>query len=216
MDDLVAVAFDVGEVLVDETRVWSTWAGVLGVTPFTLHAAIGAALAGGRQHPDALDLVAPDWRDHVAEFEQRLGGLQPIDLYPDALPTLAALRAAGIAVAVAGNQPAARSAQLRAAGVEVDLLVTSEELGVDKPAPAFFDRVVARLGVAPAACLYVGDRHDNDIGPAADAGLRTFWLRRGPWALLQPVGRVTPDVVADDLAAVVAAVTAAAGRAHGG
>ena len=202
-----AVVFDVGEVLIDETRVWSTWAEVLGVSAFTLQAAIGAALLRGEQHPAGLDRVDPGWRAHTDEFERRLGGLRRDDLYPDALGALARLRAAGAVVAVAGNQPARRSAELAAAGVDVDLLVTSEELGADKPARAFFDAVVERLGLEPSACLYVGDRHDNDIGPAAAAGLRTCWLRRGPWALLQPPGTVRPDLVADDLATVVAAVT---------
>jgi len=38
------VVLDVGEVLVDETRVWATWAAVLGVPAFTLMAAIGGAV----------------------------------------------------------------------------------------------------------------------------------------------------------------------------
>ena len=35
---------------------------------------------------------------------------------------------------------------------------------------------------------YVGDRLDNDIGPAAACGLISVWLRRGPWGLLQRGG----------------------------
>jgi FMN phosphatase YigB (HAD superfamily) len=38
--------------------------------------------------------------------------------------------------------------------------------------------------------LYVGDRLDNDIRPAADLGLKTALIRRGPWALIQ---RDDPD-----------------------
>lgn len=33
--------------------------------------------------------------------------------------------------------------------------------------------------------LYVGDRLDNDIMPAAAAGLRTALIRRGPWGIIQ-------------------------------
>ncbi|MGH2831128.1 MAG: HAD hydrolase-like protein [Actinomycetota bacterium] len=32
---------------------------------------------------------------------------------------------------------------------------------------------------------YVGDRIDNDVAPAADAGMYAVWLRRGPWAAIQ-------------------------------
>ena len=36
----------------------------------------------------------------------------------------------------------------------------------------------------PSEILYVGDRLDNDISPAIDAGLATAWLRRGPWGFI--------------------------------
>ena len=38
------VVFDVGEVLIDETRVWAIWAGLLGVSPLTFAAVLGAAI----------------------------------------------------------------------------------------------------------------------------------------------------------------------------
>ncbi len=43
------VCLDVGETLIDETRVWSTWADVLGVPRLTFMAALGAAIARGRR-----------------------------------------------------------------------------------------------------------------------------------------------------------------------
>jgi FMN phosphatase YigB (HAD superfamily) len=33
--------------------------------------------------------------------------------------------------------------------------------------------------------LYVGDRLDNDIRPAAQAGMITALIRRGPWGVIQ-------------------------------
>ena len=44
------VAFDVGEVLVDETRQWGEWADRLGVSRLTFAAALGAVIAAGRHH----------------------------------------------------------------------------------------------------------------------------------------------------------------------
>ncbi len=38
---------------------------------------------------------------------------------------------------------------------------------------------------APDSILYVGDRLDNDIRPAAELGLRTALIRRGPWGIIQ-------------------------------
>jgi FMN phosphatase YigB (HAD superfamily) len=41
----------------------------------------------------------------------------------------------------------------------------------------------ARL--APEEICYVGDHPENDIRPARSVGLRTVFIRRGPWALAQ-------------------------------
>jgi FMN phosphatase YigB (HAD superfamily) len=62
---------------------------------------------------------------------------------------------------------------------------------VTKPDPAFFARIASELDLPPAAVAYVGDRVDNDVEPAARAGMRAIWIRRGPWAWIQ-VGRDVP------------------------
>lgn len=195
------VCFDVGEVLVDETRVWSVWGRVLGVSPFELQATIGARLATGGTHLDALADVDPDWRDRRGAFERALGGLQARDLYPDALTNIRRLQRAGVRVAVCGNQPVSRRAELLAAGVRADPVLTSDDLGAEKPDPAFFHGLLDALdGPEPGNVWYVGDRPDNDVGPALAAGLRSVWLRRGPWARIVPAGGSDADLIVDDLA----------------
>jgi FMN phosphatase YigB (HAD superfamily) len=47
-------------------------------------------------------------------------------------------------------------------------------------------------GYPPSEIAYVGDRLDNDITPAAQAGLFTVWLRRGPWAYVLRPGDPSP------------------------
>lgn len=180
------VCLDVGETLIDETRVWSTWADVLRVPRLTLMAAFGAAVARGGQHVGVFDLLGvPDWRAHVEAVETAYGGFRAADLYPDALPAMAALRDAGYRVAVIANQPSRRSGELRALGVHPEVLAMSEEMGVAKPDPTFFARALDLMGdPAPADVAYVGDRPDNDVRPAASAGMRAVWLRRGPWGVL--------------------------------
>ena len=180
------VCFDVGEVLIDETRIWSTWADVLGVPRFTLMGVIGGLVARGADHEEAFGLLGFDeWRRHQPDVRAAYGGFQPVDLYPDALPALASLRGLGYRIAVIANQPASRHAELEALGVTADVMAMSEALGVEKPAPAFFNAVL-RLTTADADdVLYVGDRVDNDVVPARDAGLRVARVRRGPWGVLQ-------------------------------
>jgi HAD superfamily hydrolase (TIGR01549 family) len=197
------IVFDIGEVLVDETRVWSVWADLLGVSPFTLAAVLGAAIAQGEDHHLAFPHVAPnvEWQDFEEEHERRLGGIQDQDLYADARPCLQELRELGFTVIVAGNQPGRRTAQLLALELPHDLLLMSEELGVDKPDPAFFAEVLRRSEASdPGELLYVGDRVDNDVIPAAELGWRTCWLRRGPWGQLQELpDDLEPDLVLDGL-----------------
>ncbi len=203
------VCLDIGETLIDETRVWSTWAEVLGVTPLVLHGALGVAVATGGSYPDALGRFDPDWQALEDRKEQRFAGFRAEDLYPDAISGIEAFREAGLGVAVIGNQPASRTAELRAIGVRPDVMVMSDELGAAKPEARFYDLALQAMGGPdPAMVTYVGDRVDNDVVPAKAHGLRAVHLRRGPWGILGPQDDGTADAVADDLAGVLAAVLA--------
>jgi FMN phosphatase YigB (HAD superfamily) len=53
----------------------------------------------------------------------------------------------------------------------------------------------------------VGDRVDNDVLPAAAAGLRSVWIRRGPWGHIQAVpAAFQPSLVIDTLAELPAGI----------
>jgi len=103
------------------------------------------------------------------------------DLYPDAIPCLAALKSRGFKVLIAGNQPIEAEAALARLQVPADLIASSAGWGVSKPDPAFFQRVVEAAAEPPEAIAYVGDRMDNDVLPARAAGMVAVLLRRGPW-----------------------------------
>ncbi|HEY7451098.1 MAG TPA: HAD family hydrolase [Candidatus Limnocylindria bacterium] len=197
------VVFDVGETLVDETRVWSTWADVVGVPRLTFMAVLGAVIARGGAHQEVFAEFGLDhWEQHRDELEAAYGGFREDDLYPDVRPAMAALRAAGHWLAIFGNQPAHRSGELRALRLPVEVIAMSSEMGVAKPDPAYFAAILDRLGrPSPGAVVHVGDRVDNDVLPAAAGGLRSVWIRRGPWGRIQglPDG-FRPDLVIDSLA----------------
>jgi len=181
------VILDVGETIIDETRVWETWADVLGVPRATFRGALGAVLAEGGDHRSVLERFGGSrWHERAAEVESAYGGFRRDDLYPDAIRAIAGLGQAGYQIAVLANQPATRAAELEAVGVRVDVMAMSEALGVHKPDPAFFARALELLGDPPASDVaYVGDRIDNDIRPARGAGMRAVWIRRGPWGALR-------------------------------
>ena len=179
------VCLDVGETLIDETRVWSTWADLLGIPRFTFMAAFGAVIADDRDHRDVFDVFGfQDWQARQPEFEARFGGFQSEDLYPDVLPALSALRTAGYRIAILANQPAERTTELQAIGISADLMAMSDELGVHKPSPEFFQKALDLMAAEPSDVAYVGDRLDNDVRPSSAAGMRAVWLIRGPWARL--------------------------------
>jgi HAD superfamily hydrolase (TIGR01549 family) len=183
------VCLDVGETLIDETRIWSVWADVVGIPRLTLMAMLGAVIGGGSEHGSvfgALGLGEADWRGRMAEVEERYGGFQERDLYPDARGALAGLDAAGYRVSILANQPASRTAELRALGIAPEVMAMSDELGAAKPSPAFFARALELMGGPdPDEVAYVGDRVDNDVLPAQAAGMRAVWIRRGPWGTIQ-------------------------------
>jgi FMN phosphatase YigB (HAD superfamily) len=181
------ICLDVGETLIDETRIWSTWADELGVPRLTFLAGLGAVIGRGEEHRAVFELFGfEDWPMRVAAVESVLGGFAPGDLYPDALPALDSFRERGFRLAIIANQPGIRAAQLREIGVEAEVMAMSESLGVAKPDPAFFARSLALMGdPRPDDVAYVGDRVDNDVGPSAAAGMRAVWLRRGPWGAIQ-------------------------------
>jgi HAD superfamily hydrolase (TIGR01549 family) len=211
------VALDVGETLIDETRVWALWADVLGIPQLTFMGALGAVIARGGEHRDVFaefGFAETEWRGRMPDVERRYGGFQEQDLYADARPAIAALTSAGYRVAVLANQPASRSAELRALGIAPEVLAMSDEMGVAKPDPAFFRRALELMGDPPPVDVaYVGDRVDNDVLPAMAAGMRAIWLRRGPWGVIQrlPAG-VQPALVAGSLGAVAECVSTAWSR----
>jgi FMN phosphatase YigB (HAD superfamily) len=77
-----------------------------------------------------------------------------------------------------------------------DVVGSSGRWGVEKPSPAFFERVVAEVGLAAPEIAYVGDRLDNDVLPAMALGMVGVFVVRGPWGLLQ---QVWPEAAEADL-----------------
>lgn len=197
---LRAVVFDVGETIVDETRAWSAWADWLGVPRLTFLAVCGAVIASGElDHRVPLRIFRPGIDVREERRRQVEAGLDEdviaADLYPDAVPCLQTLHAAGYRVGLAGNQPVHAEEVLRELGLPLDFVASSASWGVEKPDPRFFARIVETLELAPEEIAYVGDRLDNDIRPAAAAGMQPIFVRRGPWGWIQQPTGSPPEAV---------------------
>ncbi|MFD7102835.1 HAD family hydrolase [Streptomyces celluloflavus] len=185
-----AVIFDVGECLVDETREYGTWADWLGVPRHTFAAMFGAVIAQGRDYREVFQEFQPGF-DLDAQREARAKAGKPehfdeSDLYPDVRPALAELRSDGLWLGIAGNQTVRAGRILRSLFADdVDLIGTSDDWGVSKPDPLFFQRVADAVPFDIREILYAGDRVENDLRPAVASGMRTALVHRGPWATIQ-------------------------------
>jgi HAD superfamily hydrolase (TIGR01549 family) len=196
-----AVWFDVGEALIDESREYGTWADWLGIPRHTFSAVFGAVIARGEDYRQIFQYFLPGFdldKERQARLDAGLGEyLNANDLYPDVRPCLQALREAGYFVGVAGNQTARAGQFIRELNLPADVIATSDDWGVSKPDVAFFHKLVEVSGHRPKDVAYVGDRLDNDIAPAAKAGLATVWIRRGPWGFILEPGSPSPIGVVD-------------------
>jgi len=194
---LKAVFFDVGETLVDEERWWRELAERSGLQPHVVWAALGVTIARGEEHTalwEHLGVEHPGlwWEGLTYSLD---------DLYPDAISCLEGVRELGLRIGIVGNQTEALERWAREATLPADVISSSASLGARKPDPRFFEHVVDLAGCIAREVAYVGDRVDNDVLPAAAAGLVAVHVRRGPWGRLQ---RTPPEAALglDDLASL--------------
>jgi FMN phosphatase YigB (HAD superfamily) len=171
---VTAVVFDVGETLVDETRMWEAYADAAGVQRFTLMALIGAMIARGESHERVWDLLELERPPGIGFFTDDV-------FYPDALPCIRRLREHGYVVGAAGNMRRENEGVVRD---HVDVAGSSARWGAEKPAAAFFERIAESVSRPADEIAYVGDRVDNDVLPSLAGGMVAVHIRRGPWGYL--------------------------------
>lgn len=88
-------------------------------------------------------------------------------------------------------------------GVELDGVITAEQLRSYKPAPAHFTRLLELARVSPHRVLHVAQSLFHDVAPARALGLSTVWVnRRGdrPGGGATPTSDARPDLEVHDLA----------------
>ena len=130
---------------------------------------------------EALGLVAAD-QETVRSSMLAAIRFRP---YPDVVPALRRLRAAGLRLVVVSNWDCSLGDVLDHAGLRtlVDGVVTSAELGVAKPEPAIVRAALELARTGPEAAVVVGDSLDHDVAAARAAGVAALLLRRaGPEA----------------------------------
>ncbi len=97
---------------------------------------------------------------------------------PEALPLLRTLHDRGLPIGLISDCSAELPAYFADLPIApyVDVAVFSFVTGHRKPAPENYLECSARLGVAPAQCLYVGDGGSNELAGARAVGMRPVHL----------------------------------------
>ncbi len=129
-------------------------------------------------------LLALGVQRHQAELASRLtrafwdpAAWRP---YPDAAPTLGALRRRGIRLGVISNFTTIIHALCEAHGLAsaFEVILPSAQAGSQKPDVSIFRAALRAMGLAPEGCWHVGDNYRTDVLGARAAGIRPVLLLR--------------------------------------
>lgn len=115
-------------------------------------------------HPHAMALASLYW-------DTLIGCSSP---EPGLVPLLKALKEGGFVTGVGTNMTAMiQFRKLEALGLWpcIDVLVTSEEVGTEKPDRRVFDWCARKAGLANSECIYIGDTWAHDVKGAEKAGM---------------------------------------------
>lgn len=101
------------------------------------------------------------------------------ELVPDGVrPALTALRDHGLTLVVVSNANGTLRAHMDRIGLStlVDIVIDSQDEGVEKPDPRLFEIALERAGARPESTIHVGDLYQVDVVGARAAGVRAVLL----------------------------------------
>ena len=144
--------------------------------------------------------------EEAAAFGASIGDWPP---FPDSVDALAYLRQNGLLMVLSNVDRASFAHSARRLGDPFHAVVTAEDVGSYKPAPAHFERAGALLadeGIGPGEVLHVAQSLFHDVVPGRAAGFSTCWIdrRAGRPGGATPAVDVEPDITFHDLASLAA------------
>lgn len=112
-------------------------------------------------------------------FEHLWDEMSRSPAYPETLEVLDGLRAKGYRVAIGSNADDGHlDPALAAAGIEVEMVLSSERARSYKPRRPFFAQLCEELALPPEEVLYVGDSPLADVTGANHFGMPVYWVKR--------------------------------------
>lgn len=102
------------------------------------------------------------------------------ELYPD-VPEMLETLSRKFRLGIIANQSEGTEKRLSEWGIRghFSIVLASAELGLSKPDSRIFSSAISLAGCTPEGVLMVGDRLDNDIGPAKSRGCLTMRVLQG-------------------------------------
>jgi putative hydrolase of the HAD superfamily len=134
------------------------------------------------------EIEFPRFEDCFAELFEYFRHAQAWQIFDDVMPTLQALRARGVTLAVLSNFDSRLPDLLRDLALETYFsgVHYSTRLGAAKPESAAFQQVLRAHGVGPAEAWHVGDAWREDYEGACQAGLTGWLIERRPASPVPP------------------------------
>jgi putative hydrolase of the HAD superfamily len=101
-------------------------------------------------------------------------------LFDDVAPALDDLKGRGLILGLISNVEHDMTATLDELGLPswLEIVVTSQDSGFNKPHPEIFQEALRRAGVQPSEAVYVGDQYQVDVIGARRAGMKGVLLDR--------------------------------------
>ena len=114
-----------------------------------------------------------------------LGKMQQFDLklvlFDDVVPVLTQLRERRLILGLISNVDHDITPLCDELGLSslLQVVVTSQNAGFNKPQPEIFREALRQAGVEPSEAIYVGDQYQIDVVGASEAGIKGVLLDRG-------------------------------------
>jgi putative hydrolase of the HAD superfamily len=104
-------------------------------------------------------------------------------LFDDVAPTLSDLKGRGLVLGLISNVEKDMTDTLDELGLPswLDIVVTSQDSGFNKPQPEIFQEALRRAAVPPSEAVYVGDQYQVDVIGANRAGMKGVLIDRGDY-----------------------------------
>jgi len=116
----------------------------------------------------------------IMERVQQLYQGMTFVLFDDVLPVLKVLKQQNFIMGLLTNLAKNMDNTCRELGLEpyLDVVVTSEEAGADKPSPLIFQMALQRAGVDASEAVHVGDQYNMDVLGARGVGITPILIDR--------------------------------------